>query len=55
MIECLYIAFSETKIFLGLEEDSGCLDFSILGRLEDTVDGLVKEVKIAEFNSKNQY
>jgi len=38
-----------------LEEDSGCLDFSVLGRLENIMDGLVKEVKIAEFNSKNQY
>ena len=49
------MAFSEIKTFLGLEEDSGCLNFLVLGCLEDIVDGLVIEIKIAELNSKNQY
>jgi len=55
IIEYLYMAFSEIKTFLGLEEDSGCLNFLVLGCLEDIVDGLVIEIKIAELNSKNQY
>ena len=49
------MAFSETKTFLVLEEDSGFLDFSVLGHLEDMIGGLVIELKIAKFNSKNQY
>ena len=46
IIECFYMAFSETKTFLVLEEDSVCLDFSVLGHLEDTMGGLVIMKKI---------
>ena len=42
-----------SKNILCLKEDSCCLEFLVLGRLEDIVDGLVKEVKIEELNCKN--
>jgi len=51
----LYKAFLETKTFLVLEEDSGYVDFSILGRIEDMMGGLVIMEKIAEINNINQY
>ena len=51
----LNIAFSETKTFLNLEEDSGCLEFSILGRLKDMTGGLDIMKEFIENNSINQY
>jgi len=49
------MAFSETKTFLVLEEDSDCLDFSILGRLKDMMSGLDIMKEFTENNSINQY